>query len=80
MHRLKEVHVLRVIGPHLLELEPIFVGIERDQRLPGVGGEEMAVEREGHQLPASIFARRACSAALGCSIAKEPVAIGPAGS
>src|SRR5690606_39884981 len=80
MHGLHEGLVLGMLGPHLAELERDALGIERDQRLPAVGGKAMTIECKRHQRPASIFARRSLSGSLGSGAPKSPVFNGPAGS
>ena len=67
MCRADEVHIGHpVIGPRIDVTEFEFgpVRVERDQRLPGVGREAMAIEGQHYQVPASIAARRAISRSL----------------
>ena len=59
-----ELLAQRAIGFHLRELKLRAVGVERDQRLPGVGRERVAVELERHHVPASIRRWRSTSRSL----------------
>lgn len=62
------------------ELERRGVGIERNQRLPTVVRERVAVERQCHQMLSLICWRRRSSRSLGSSGPKPPVGSSPVGS
>src|SRR6478735_459935 len=65
---------------NLAELERGAVRVKRDQRLPGIGRERMAVECQHHQLPSAILDRRARSRSLGSVVSNVPVTRFPSGS
>src|SRR5206468_659207 len=75
-----ELRVIVLVFRNLSKFELSPVRVERDENLPGVGREWMAIERKHHQTPRRMSSRRAISASLGSAPAKLPTLMGPAGS